>query len=69
MPLAIPKQFSQFHFFGQLGDNKGEHWEEDYQGKGNGMIIGFVGRGESLRIVKNRLFFREERLDFGMNNR
>jgi hypothetical protein len=37
--------------------------------KGNGMIMGAMGRGKSLGIVKNRLVFGEERLDVRMNSR
>jgi hypothetical protein len=67
--LAIPEQFSQFHSFGKRGDDKDEHWEEDSRDKGNGMIMGAMGRGKSLWVVKNRLVFGEKRLYVGMNSR
>jgi hypothetical protein len=37
--------------------------------KGNEMIMSATERGKSLGIVKNKLVFREERLDIGMNSR
>jgi hypothetical protein len=40
-----------------------------FKDKGNGMIMGTVGRGKLLGIVKNRFVFREKRLDVKMNSR
>jgi hypothetical protein len=61
--------FINFIFLGKwvtIMANIGRNTARD---KGNGMIMGATGRGESLAVLKNILVFGEERMYANMYNR